>query len=190
MVSRHHRVDPGLRGRSLGCRCPGGRLGGLHVGHSRLRICHGCLGVRHSRLGFRLRGAYRRGRVSFRLGDGCRGAFRGGRRQGDAADVGDPQLVAAGILQRSGVTDAADLDVGDRQRRRRHEAQFGLRQPHGVGNQLAHRAVDRFHGGGGAAGVPEQRGVGHAAVHDVGEVDGVGTGQGNLHLIEIGEARI
>ena len=190
MGSRHHRVDPGLRGRSLGCRCPGSRLGGLNVGHSRLRICHGCLGVCHSRLGFRLGGAYRRGRVSFRLGDGCRRSFRGGRRQGDAADVGDPQLVAAGVLQGSGVTDAANFDVGDRQRRRRHEVQFGLRQPHGVGDQLAHRAIDRFHGSGGAAGVPEQCRVGHAAVHDVGEVDGVGTGQGDLHLVQVGEARI
>ena len=190
MGSRHHRVHPGLRGRSLGGRCPGSRLGGLNVGHCRLDIRHGGLGVGHCRLGFRPGGAYRRGRVGFRLGDGCRGSFRGGRRQGNPADVGDLQLVAAGVLQRAGVTDAADLDVGDRQRRRGHEVQLGLRQPHGVGDQLAHRAVDRFHGSGGAAGVPEQRGVGHAAVHDVGEVDGIGTGQRNLHLVEIGEARI
>ena len=193
---RHHGIDLGLCRHGLGfCGARRGhrrvrvghrrirrRLRGFGIGHRRCLIGHGCAGSSLRLTGECVGSAHCCGCIGLGLCDRRRCRFCRRRRQGDLADAGDPQLVAAGVLQGAGVADPAHLDVGDGEGSRRHEGQPGLGQSHGIGEQLAHRSVDRLHRGAGAAGVLEQSGVGLTAVHDVGDVDGVRTGQGDLHV--------
>ena len=190
MASASAAARRGHRRVRVGHRRIRGRLRCFGIGHRRCLIGHGCAGSSLRLTGECVGSAHRRVRIGLGLSDRRRCRFCRRRRQGDLADAGDLQLVAASVLQGTGVADPAHLDVGDGEGSRRHESQLGLRQSHGIGEQLAHRSVDRLHRGAGAAGVFEQSGVGLTAVHDVGDIDGVRTGQGDLHVVQVGHARI
>ena len=158
MGSRHHRVHLGLRGRSLRCRCLGGRRGCLSIGHGRFSLCHCRIGRSLRVVGRGLGG----GQFSFQ-----RGYPRGrGRRQRGAADSGYLQPVAADVLKFTRVARAANVHVGDHEPVRREEGQFRHAQVYGIGNQLAVVPEDSLHRSGGAALVLQQGRIGLSAVPD------------------------
>ena len=166
---RHHRFELGLghvgvRHGHVGARL---RVVGhrLRVGSHRLRVGEIRLQsgvVRRKSVIVRVRGRQRR----LDLGQGGLCLLQCGRRQLHHANAGDLQRAVAGVGERAGIAGPAYRDVGHLPGVGRHEHQLGLRQVHGVGNQLPCRAVDLLHLGGGAAGVPEQRRVALAVVQD------------------------